>query len=63
MALDAFGHWNPLCGIAGCRQDAAPDGIVEVAVLIAGKIRTARIHVCASHLLECETPAGELATL
>lgn len=49
MALDVHGMWIPECGLDGCVADQAPDGAVDVLVLVGDRIRTARVHVCAVH--------------
>lgn len=49
MALDAHGVWIRECGLDGCPADQAPDGIVDVLVLVGTEIRTAQVHVCAVH--------------
>ena len=49
MALDPHGTWIPECGLDGCTVDRAPDGIVDVMVLVGDQIRTAKVHVCAPH--------------
>lgn len=49
MGLDRSGVWHPLCDLAYCKEDQVDDGIIEVDVFVGTEIRTARIHVCATH--------------